>query len=76
MVEITNEHSQWSHVVVDLFSADRYHALHVFIGLIVFVIILTLNLGPAHANLLENSGLYWHFVDIVWIFLFPLIYLF
>ncbi len=36
---------------------------------------LTLNLGPAQANLLENAGLYWHFVDIVWIFLFPLIYL-
>jgi len=26
--------------------------------------------------LLENSGLYWHFVDLVWIFLFPLLYLF
>lgn len=58
------------------FLLTGIHALHVLIGLIVFVIILTLNLGPTHANLLENSGLYWHFVDIVWIFLFPLIYLF
>lgn len=58
------------------FLLTGIHALHVFIGLIVFAIILTLRLGPAQANLLENSGLYWHFVDIVWIFLFPLIYLF
>jgi heme/copper-type cytochrome/quinol oxidase subunit 3 len=29
----------------------------------------------ADFNLLENSGLYWHIVDIVWIFLFPLFYL-
>ncbi|MGN6136270.1 MAG: cytochrome c oxidase subunit 3 [Aureliella sp.] len=58
------------------FLLTGIHALHVFIGLIVFVVILTLRLGPAQANLLENSGLYWHFVDIVWIFLFPLIYLF
>jgi cytochrome c oxidase subunit 3 len=26
-------------------------------------------------NAVENTGLYWHFVDIVWIFLFPLLYL-
>ena len=58
------------------FLLTGIHALHVLIGLIVFVIILTMRLGPAQANLLENSGLYWHFVDIVWIFLFPLIYLF
>ena len=28
------------------------------------------------AGLIENIGLYWHFVDLVWIFLFPLLYLF
>ncbi|MGN6546325.1 MAG: cytochrome c oxidase subunit 3 [Aureliella sp.] len=58
------------------FLLTGIHAIHVLIGLIVFAIALTLELGPARANLLENSGLYWHFVDIVWIFLFPLIYLF
>jgi cytochrome c oxidase subunit 3 len=30
---------------------------------------------PEHYPLVENFGLYWHFVDIVWIFLFPLLYL-
>jgi cytochrome c oxidase subunit 3 len=32
-------------------------------------------LGPQHNTFLELTGLYWHFVDIVWIFLFPLLYL-
>ncbi len=58
------------------FLMTGIHALHVLIGLIVFVVILLNPIGKAQANLLENSGLYWHFVDIVWIFLFPLIYLF
>ena len=30
---------------------------------------------PENHNLIEGAGLYWHFVDIVWIFLFPLLYL-
>jgi cytochrome c oxidase subunit III len=55
------------------------HALHVFIGMI----LLTVNLfkirsgqvSQAHYLHLENSGLYWHLVDLIWIFLFPLLYL-
>ena len=35
---------------------------------------LSRKIGPQHV-LLELTGLYWHFVDIVWIFLFPLLYL-
>jgi cytochrome c oxidase subunit 3 len=31
--------------------------------------------SPAYTNPVEITGLYWHFVDIVWIFLFPLLYL-
>ena len=56
-----------------------FHALHVFGGLVVFVIILLMaavgRLGRRHESLIELTGLYWHFVDIVWIFLFPLLYL-
>ena len=56
-----------------------FHALHVFGGLVIFTIILLMGvrnkIGPQHANMLELVGLYWHFVDIVWIFLFPLLYL-
>jgi cytochrome c oxidase subunit 3 len=61
------------------FAMTGFHALHVFGGLVVFVIILALfavgRLGVQHAGMLELTGLYWHFVDIVWIFLFPLLYL-
>jgi cytochrome c oxidase subunit 3 len=48
----------------------------VAVGLIVFIIMLFLYLGRKRAGLIENAGLYWHFVDLVWIFLFPLLYLF
>jgi len=61
------------------FAMTGFHALHVFGGLVIFVIILVLaalgRVGPQHEGMLELTGLYWHFVDIVWIFLFPLIYL-
>ena len=58
------------------FLLTGFHALHVVIGLIVFIIMLPMTLDASRAGLVENIGLYWHFVDIVWIFLFPLLYLF
>src|SRR5205085_4302957 len=61
------------------FAMTGFHALHVLGGLVVFVIILVMGmlgrLGRQHESMLELTGLYWHFVDIVWIFLFPLLYL-
>jgi cytochrome c oxidase subunit 3 len=58
------------------FLLTGFHALHVLIGLIVFLLLLFMVLDRRKANLVENIGLYWHFVDLVWIFLFPLLYLF
>jgi cytochrome c oxidase subunit 3 len=58
------------------FLLTGFHALHVLVGLLVFALILPLRLDSKRSNLLENTGLYWHFVDLVWIFLFPLLYLF
>ena len=58
------------------FLLTGFHALHVLIGLIVFAIMMPMTIGVAAAGLVENIGLYWHFVDLVWIFLFPLLYLF
>jgi hypothetical protein len=61
------------------FAMTGFHALHVLGGLVVFVIILLMGvfgtLGRRHESFIELTGLYWHFVDIVWIFLFPLLYL-
>jgi cytochrome c oxidase subunit 3 len=55
------------------------HALHVLIGMILLSInIFKIRAGVINQNhylLLENSGLYWHLVDLIWIFLFPLLYL-
>ncbi len=58
------------------FLMTGFHAIHVAVGLIVFALTLMWRLGPAKAGFVENIGLYWHFVDLVWIFLFPLLYLF
>jgi cytochrome c oxidase subunit 3 len=58
------------------FLVTGFHAIHVIVGLIAFVILLTMDLGRVNAGVIENVGLYWHFVDLVWIFLFPLLYLF
>ncbi len=58
------------------FLLTGFHALHVFGGLVAFLVLCPMRLGASRAGLVENVALYWHFVDIVWIFLFPLLYLF
>ncbi len=58
------------------FLLTGFHAIHVVVGLVVFAVLLSYTLGSARAGMIENAGLYWHFVDLVWIFLFPLLYLF
>lgn len=61
------------------FAMTGFHAIHVLGGLVIFVIMLCMaasgNFGPQHESFVELTGLYWHFVDVVWIFLFPLLYL-
>lgn len=55
------------------------HGLHVLVGCgVISFMMRDTRLGritPANYARLENTGLYWHFVDIVWIYLFPLFYL-
>jgi cytochrome c oxidase subunit 3 len=58
------------------FLLTGFHAIHVGVGLLTFAIMLTWTLNAKRAGGIENIGLYWHFVDLVWIFLFPLLYLF
>ncbi len=61
------------------FVMTGLHALHIIIGMIIIIVALnkvqkgTVNAG--RPSLLENAGLYWHLVDLIWIFLFPLFYL-
>lgn len=61
------------------FFMTGLHGIHVIVGaILLFVIILKIRSGkinPDRYVYLENSGLYWHIVDVVWIFLFPLFYL-
>ena len=61
------------------FIITGLHALHMIVGLVVLGIQLVLALrsdfGVRDYAPIEISGLYWHFVDVVWIFVFPLLYL-
>ncbi len=61
------------------FTMTGLHALHVVIGgVAIAVTMLLVARGRVHQkrkSVLENVGLYWHLVDLVWIFLFPLFYL-
>ena len=61
------------------FAMTGMHALHMVVGaglLIYFIMKARANTySPEYYGPVEIMGLYWHFVDIVWIFLFPLLYL-
>jgi cytochrome c oxidase subunit 3 len=56
-----------------------FHGLHVIIGIIAFLIIMLLArrgaFSPAYYTPVDAVALYWHFVDLVWIFLLPMLYL-
>jgi len=61
------------------FFMTGLHALHIIIGLafigVITAKIIRNKIDSENYVLLENSGLYWHLVDLIWIFLFPLFYL-
>ena len=61
------------------FAMTGLHALHMVVGIAILAIVaLKAFRGKTslkQANFVEMMGLYWHFVDIVWIFLFPFLYL-
>src|SRR6185437_4511311 len=61
------------------FALTGLHALHMIIGIGIFLALLWMawkgRFGPDYYTPMEIGGLYWHFVDIVWIYLFPLLYL-
>jgi cytochrome c oxidase subunit 3 len=61
------------------FAMTGLHALHIIIGVIILMVMLTRimdgRINTGYYVQLENGGLYWHLVDLIWIFLFPLFYL-
>jgi len=74
------EMAESAHMFFNLyFLMTGLHALHMVIGigLLLWLVVLSWRgrFTPENHNFVEGVGLYWHFVDIVWIFLFPLLYL-
>jgi len=58
------------------YTMTGLHALHVLAGIVVnTALLLMARMGLGRHDRVELGGLYWHFVDIVWIFLFPLLYM-
>jgi cytochrome c oxidase subunit III len=61
------------------FAMTGLHALHMIVGIGVLAVLIYMawrgRFSPEYYTPVEMSGLYWHFVDIVWIYLFPLLYL-
>jgi cytochrome c oxidase subunit 3 len=61
------------------FAMTGMHAVHMVVGVGLLSVILFFSIrgryDPEYHNPVEVSGLYWHFVDLIWIFLFPLLYL-
>ena len=72
---------KWNTYLAVYFTLTGLHGLHVLIGALVLAYFLFFGRkmfeeDPEHlANRVEVGGLFWHFVDLVWIFLFPILYL-
>ena len=57
------------------YTAAGLHALHVIGGVVILMFIATQARKQMELHRVELIGIYWHFVDVVWIFLFPLLYI-
>ncbi|NTV62997.1 MAG: cytochrome C oxidase subunit III [Oscillochloris sp.] len=61
------------------FCATGLHAIHMIIGIGIMAVITAMaarnRFSPAYYTPVEIGGLYWHLIDIIWVFLFPLFYL-
>ena len=59
------------------FLMTGFHGIHVLVGVILLAwcAFYVKRMDPHHYAPVENLALYWHFVDLVWIFLFPIVYL-
>ena len=78
--QFEKEHLQHAQIFFSLyFVMTGLHAIHMIVGIGIMLVMLWWSYNGTitedYGSPIEISGLYWHFVDIVWIFLFPLLYL-
>jgi cytochrome c oxidase subunit 3 len=62
------------------FGITGFHGFHVFSGVVINIIMLLMTINgvfehKGHYQMIEKAGLYWHFVDLVWVFVFLCFYL-
>lgn len=75
-----HEHAQGLEAFFNLyFLMTGFHAFHMVIGIVMLLILAALarrgGLLGERSIVVHNAGLYWHFVDLVWVYLFPFLYL-
>jgi len=74
----TLTHNPWgvAQFAASFFVITGFHGFHVFSGVTILAIVaIRAALGKYSADGIENAGLYWHFVDVVWVFVFAFYYL-
>src|SRR5678809_1198261 len=74
----TLTHNPWgvAQFAASFFVITGFHGFHVFSGVTILAIVaIRAAMGKYSADGIENAGLYWHFVDVVWVFVFAFFYL-
>ena len=77
---LINEHITLSSSVfgTSFYALTGFHGFHVFVGIIILSIMLILtflgDFNKSKSNVISVAGIYWHFVDIVWIVVFTVVY--
>jgi heme/copper-type cytochrome/quinol oxidase subunit 3 len=87
LIFLTVKSFEWTHEIREGFTiqaggfwsyyytAAGLHAFHVLAGALIMLFVAADAAKNRDLHRVENIGIYWHFVDIVWIFLFPLLYI-
>ena len=87
LVFLTVKSFEWTHEIREGFTiqaggfwsyyylAAGLHAFHVIAGIVLMLWVASTAAKNRDLHRVENIGIYWHFVDLVWIFLFPLLYI-
>jgi heme/copper-type cytochrome/quinol oxidase subunit 3 len=62
----------------NFFTLTGFHGFHVFVGLILISVLITMavlgDFGDSNSTVIQTVGIYWHFVDAVWIVVFTVVY--